>query len=57
MEAQILGASEKLSALEYKLFCDIRETVASNVHRIQKTAFLLAKLDVYCSLAEVANRN
>ena len=57
MEAQILGASEKLSALEYKLFCDIRETVASNVHRIQKTAFLLAKLDVYCSLAEVASRN
>ncbi|MBE6654450.1 MAG: DNA mismatch repair protein MutS [Ruminococcaceae bacterium] len=57
MEAQILGASEKLSALEYKLFCDIRETVASNVHRIQKTAFLLAKLDVYCSFAEVASRN
>ncbi len=57
MESQILGASEKLSALEYKLFCDIRETVASNVHRIQKTAFLLAKLDVYCSLAEVASRN
>ncbi len=57
MEAQILGASEKLSALEYKLFCDIRESVASNVHRIQKTAFLIAKLDVYCSLAEVASRN
>ena len=57
MESQILGASEKLSALEYKLFCDIRENVASNVHRIQKTAFLIAKLDVYCSLAEVASRN
>ncbi len=57
MEAQVLGSSEKLSALEYKLFCDIREKVAANVHRIQKSAFLLAKLDVYASLAEVASRN
>ncbi len=57
MEAQVLGASDKLSSLEYKLFSDIRQTVASNVHRIQKTAFLIAKLDVYQSLAEVASRN
>lgn len=57
MEAQVLGASEKLSALEYNLFCDIREKISSNVHRIQKTAFSLAKLDVYQSLAEVARKN
>lgn len=57
MEAQVLGASEKLSSLEYKLFSDIRKSVAENVHRIQKTAFLIAKLDVYQSLAEVASRN
>ena len=57
MESQILGASERLSALEYNLFCEIREMVAQNVHRIQKTAYLLAKLDVYASLAEVAARN
>ena len=57
MEAQVLGAGEKRVALEYQLFSDIRLRVAENVHRIQKTAFLLSKLDVYCSLAEVAARN
>ena len=57
MESQVLGAGEKRVALEYQLFCDIRMRVAENVHRIQKTAYLLAKLDVYCSLAEVAGRN
>lgn len=57
MEAQVLGAGEKRVALEYQLFCDLRMRVAENVHRIQKTAYMLAKLDVYCSLAEVASRN
>ena len=57
MEAQVLGAGEKRVALEYQLFSDIRLRVAENVHRIQKTAFLLSKLDVYCSLAEVAAKN
>ena len=57
MEAQILGAGEKRVALEYQLFCELRTRVAENVHRIQKTAYLLSKLDVYCSLAEVASRN
>jgi DNA mismatch repair protein MutS len=57
MEAQILGAGEKRVALEYQLFCELRNRVAENVHRVQKTAYLLSKLDVYCSLAEVASRN
>ena len=57
MEAQVLGAGEKRVALEYQLFCELRTRVAENVHRVQKTAYLLAKLDVYCSLAEVASRN
>ena len=57
MESQVLGAGEKRVALEYQLFCEIRLRVAANVHRVQKTAFLLSKLDVYCSLAEVASRN
>ncbi len=57
MESQVLSAGEKRVALEYQIFCDIRMRVAENVHRVQKTAFLLAKLDVYCSLAEVAARN
>ena len=57
MEAQVLGASDRLSSLEYTIFCEIRSKVAENVHKIQKTAYLLAKLDVYASLAEVAARN
>ena len=57
MESQILGAGEKRVALEYQLFCELRNRVAENVHRVQKTAYLLSKLDVYCSLAEVASRN
>lgn len=57
MESQILGATDKLTALEYQLFCDVRDKVAENVHRIQKTASMLAKLDVYRSLAEVASQN
>ncbi len=57
MESQVLGAGEKRVALEYQLFTELRLRVAENVHRIQKTAFMLAKLDVYASLAEVASRN
>jgi len=57
METQVLGATDKLQSLEYQLFCEIREKIASNVHRIQKTASMLAKLDVYRSLAEVAAQN
>ena len=57
MEAQILGAGDKLTALEYQLFCQVRSKVAENLHRIQKTAFQLAKLDVYCALAQCAQQN
>lgn len=56
MEAQMLGASERIKSLEYQLFSSIREKVSESIHRVQKTAYALAKLDVYCSLAEVAQR-
>ena len=57
MEATILGASDKLSALEYELFQNIRGTVADNSRRLQKVASELAQLDVYISLATVASKN
>ena len=57
MESTILGASDKLCSLEYELFCDIRNKVAENSQRIQKVASLLAKTDVYYSLATVAAKN
>lgn len=59
LESSILGASDKLSALEYQLFCDICAVISQNenVERIQKTAGALAELDVYLSLATVASEN
>ena len=57
MEATILGAADKICALEYELFQQIRAFVAEQSARIQKTAALLAELDVYLSLATVATKN
>ena len=57
MESAVLGANEKLCALEYELFCRLRTKVADNLKRIQKSANMLARLDVYVSLAEVAIKN
>lgn len=57
LEATILGASDRISSLEYELFQEIREIIANNTSRIQKSAELLAKLDVYVSLADVAVKN
>ena len=57
MEATILGASDRIAALEYELFCQIRDRVSSQAERIQITAGKLALLDVYNALADVAVRN
>ncbi len=57
LEDMILGAEDRLYALEYDLFCKIRDTVAKEVVRIQKTAHAIAKLDVFASLSYVASRN
>lgn len=57
MESTVLGANDKLCALEYDLFCDLRERVAQSLKRIQRSANMLARLDVYVSLAEVAVKN
>ena len=56
MEATILGAEEKIFALEFELFTKIRETVAMSAERIRNSALLIAELDVYRSLAEVASK-
>ncbi len=57
MEATILGATDKLAALEYELFQKIRSFVAENSSRIQKTASHIATLDAYLSLAAAASKN
>lgn len=56
-ETKVLNAEERRAALEYELFNGIREKVIHNNLRIQKTATMLATLDVLCSLAEVADKN
>ncbi len=57
LEDMILGAEDKLVALEYDLFCEVRNKVAAEVVRIQKTAKAVANLDVFVSLAVVADQN
>lgn len=57
LEDMILGAEEKLTVLEYDLFCEIRDHVAGEVLRIQQTAKAIAQIDVFASLALVAERN
>ncbi len=56
-EATILGAEDKLRGLEYDLFCAVRTAVGEATSRIRHAASLLAKTDVYCSLADVAKQN
>ena len=56
LEARVLGAKERVVALEYQLFQEIRGRVAEQLHRIQATAQAVAQLDVLCSFARVAVR-
>ncbi len=57
LEDIILGAEDKLFSLEYNLFADVRDQIADKVQRIQKTAKAVAAVDVFASLALVAERN
>ena len=54
MENQILGAEEKVIKLELEAFRQIREEIAGNVKRMQKTAEAISSLDVLTSFAQVA---
>ena len=57
LEDTILNAEDKLCTLEYDAFCEIRETIASQIERIQQTAKAVAKLDVLASFSYIAERN
>lgn len=57
LEDMILGSEDKLVSLEYDLFREVRDQIASNVARIQKTAKAIAKMDAFISLAVVAEQN
>ena len=57
LEDVILGAEDKLIVLEYELSREVRQKVADEVVRIQKTAKAVAQIDVFASLATVAEQN
>ena len=54
LEDMILGAEDKLHALEYELYCGIREKISSQINRIHDTAKAIAAVDAFASLAVVA---
>lgn len=57
LEGRIIGAKDRSIALEYDIFCAVRNTIAGEIQRLQHTAKCLAVLDVLASLAEVAVNN
>jgi DNA mismatch repair protein MutS len=56
-EDEILGAAEKADALEYEVFCEVRDAVAAEAERVQALADSLARLDVLASFAAVSAAN
>lgn len=57
LEDSILNAEDKLYTLEYDVFCEVRDAIAMEIERIQKTAKAVARLDVFTSLSLVAEQN
>ena len=54
LENELLGAEEKVINLEYNAFGEIREIIEKQLLRIQRTADIVATLDVLNSFAIVA---
>ena len=57
LEDEIMGATEKIKALEYEIFLNLRSEVAKALPRIQKAAKIVAKIDAIYSLSEAARIN
>ena len=57
LENKILGANERLLALEHQLFSDLLSTISAQIVRIQRTALAVAQLDVLAAFAEAALQN
>ncbi len=57
LEDLILGAEDRLFSLEYDIFSTLREEIVEHIERIQQTAKAIAKIDVFASLAYVADKN
>lgn len=57
LEARILTAKDRVVALEYSLFCELRNKVLEQAASLQSAGRALAELDVLCSLADVGQKN
>lgn len=57
LEDMILGAEDKLYNLEYEVFCQVREQIYQEITTIQQTAKIIASVDMFASLALVAEQN
>ena len=57
LEHQILTASDRVVALEYELFTQLKEEISAQAQRIQKAAAAVAEIDALASFAAVAVRN
>mgnify|MGYP004522272643 FL=1 len=57
LEHTILSAKDRITDLEYDLFCQVRQAAADQVETIQQTAAAVAQIDVLNSLAAVAASN
>lgn len=56
IESTVLGASDKLCALEYNLFCEIREKVSEAAPRVFAAADRIAEIDFFTTLADAAKK-
>ena len=56
-EYEILGANEKILSLEYDIFCEVRDFIATQLVKVQETASALAQIDVLCSFAYTSLKN
>ena len=57
MESKLLSAQDKMIKLEYALFTEIRNYIKKDVHAIQDVAKIIAKIDVFQSLAMISSEN
>lgn len=57
LEDEILNADANVTELEYNIFCEVRDKVGEQYDAIRETAAVIAKIDVLCSLAAVAEKN
>jgi DNA mismatch repair protein MutS len=55
-ESKVLGAEERLKIIEYDVFIKVRDTIAAETERLQRTSAAIAELDALHSLAGIAGK-